>query len=85
MYSDEFVPEMQLLGLNWKAPDEKGESSDEKGEGSMSTWLRGRKEALKELAEEKLPSDTKYTAFKFVSRADHSAYVRCPLPFPSPP
>jgi hypothetical protein len=85
VYSDEFVPEMQLLGLNWKAPDEKGESSDEKGEGSMSTWLRGRKEALKELAEEKLPSDTKYTAFKFVSRADHSAYVRCPLPFPSPP
>ena len=88
VYSDEFIPEVRLLGLAWKSPDSDGASGscDEKEMGSMTTWTRGRTNALKELAQMHLPSDSGHAAFKFVSRADHSAYVSLwltrALPFP---
>lgn len=43
--------------------------------GSISSWYRGRAKALKRLAVEHLGEDHK--PFKFVSRAQHSAYVSC--------
>ena len=71
VYDDEFVAEMRLLGHAWRLRSEaKGD-----GYGSQGTWYLGRAEALQRLAHQKLGAGTK--AFKFVSRAKHSAYKEC--------
>eukprot|EP00966_Prymnesium_polylepis_P280191 6473738-Prymnesium_polylepis.1 len=75
VYADEFVPEMRLLGHPWKVPaanksraanshddaEASGGAADaeEDGEGSISTWYRGRAEALRLMAKEKLGEDAK--------------------------
>ena len=43
--------------------------------GSIATWYQGRKNALLELAKEKVGEDS--GPFKFLSRANHSAYKEC--------
>lgn len=52
-----------------------GGDDDWNEHGSISTWYRGRKLALQQLAKDKLGDDAK--PFKFISRAKHSAYVGC--------
>jgi hypothetical protein len=89
MYDNEFVPEMQLYGLEWKPyasaanRDECGQCHEDEGDraakldgkvrGSRSTWYRGRDRALQDLAHEMIDSEAK--PFMFKSRKKHSAYV----------
>ena len=78
----EFVPEMQLLGYDWRTSTQTVGSV-----GSTSTWYEGRAEALQQLAHDRIAPTAK--PFSFVSRAKHSAYVRDQArrnpPMPTPP
>ena len=85
VYTEEFVPEMRLLGYNWKLPpqgspdadqqDDELDEDDDGSEGSMPSWYRGRKEALRLLAIQKYGPNA--APFQFKSRAKHSAYKEC--------
>ena len=77
VYDNEFVPEMRLLGHDWRTSDREGGSI-----GSTSTWYEGKAAALQQLATERIGPDAK--PFKFVSRKQHSAYV-CDCPHMSRP
>ena len=72
VYDDEFVAEMRLLGHPWRL---RSEAKADDNYGSQGTWYLGRAEALQRLAHKKLGAGAK--AFKFVSRAKHSAYKEC--------
>ena len=68
VYDEEFVPEMNLMGHNWRKSD-----GSEGTVGSRSSWYEGRTKALQQLAVDKLGPDA--PPFVFQSRAKHSAYV----------
>ena len=84
MYDDHFVPEMKALGIEWKLPEQGSTSahaeqeldcSDREG-GSRSSWYEGRRIALQTRAVDQYGAG--HAAFKFLSRAKHSAYKECP-------
>ena len=85
MYADEFVPEMRLLGYDWKVPnvqyeecddvDGEGAGVEDVSKGSRATWYKGRNRALQTLAERHIGAGAKPFAFK--SAANHSAYKEC--------
>ena len=78
VYDTEFVPEMRVLGHDWRDIRKHDGSL-----GSISTWYAGRTGALASLAKDRIGSDAK--PFKFQSRAKHSAYVSPTTPATSPP
>ena len=71
VYDEEFVPEMQSMGHDWRKSDRTGGSV-----GSTSTWYEGRAAALKQRALDHIGPEAK--PFQFKSRAKHSANVSVP-------